>query len=350
MLGVYRVQERHQRLHVGLHALPVLDAALHREDRERHQAEVPVPERSSLAYPADPPVVEVFLHLPQPRGPPTVDDDLLVPVGEQLLRLVERVPRPPPLAREVHLLVGREELVELLERERVRVDPEGPHRAAVLCPAADDAEALVDALVLRVLPFGRRVEVPHPVGQVVLHVLQQALGVRVEVRRLVQDVVQVDVVAAQHDVIRLRIDGVVAAAVVEERSEGPVLLTVEVEDHGAHLALRVCGVGSAPVGQAVGDGPVGLLELGKGLLERVLEQDAPTPPAVERAEDYRVGLVPAARLALRLDEAGAEVEDVGVDLHGRHLGSAELKQNRLKRQRTHHPPESPLRHVILSIQ
>ena len=61
----------------------------------------------------------------------------------------------------------------------MRVDRERPDRAAVLRLAADDAEPLVDALMLRVLPFPRRILVPHPVGQAVLHVLQQALGVRV---------------------------------------------------------------------------------------------------------------------------------------------------------------------------
>ena len=61
----------------------------------------------------------------------------------------------------------------------------------------------------------------------------------------------------------------------------------------------------------------------------------------ERAEDYRVGLVQPARLALRLDEAIAELEDVRVDFHGRHLGSPVFEKNRLKRQPAHQPiPEA----------
>ena len=79
-----------------------------------------------------------------------VDDDLLVPLGESLLGLFERVPRLPPLLRQVYLLFRGKEVVQLFEREGVRVDRERPDRAAVLRLAADDAEPLVDALMLRV--------------------------------------------------------------------------------------------------------------------------------------------------------------------------------------------------------
>ena len=179
VLGVYRIQERHQRIHVRLDAFAVGDAALHGVYRQSHQAEVPMAERRTRAYLAQPPVVEVFLGIPRAVGASAADDDLLVPLGESLLGLFERVPRLPPLLRQVYLLFRGKEVVQLFEREGVRVDRERPDRAAVLRLAADDAEPLVDALMLRVLPFPRRMLVPHPVGQAVLHVLQQALGVRV---------------------------------------------------------------------------------------------------------------------------------------------------------------------------
>ncbi|CRI74107.1 Uncharacterised protein [Chlamydia trachomatis] len=161
-----------------------------------------------------------------------------------------------------------------------------------------------------------------------------------------------DVMAAQDDVVRLGIDGVVASAVVQERRERAVILPVEVENHSAHLALRIGDVRPAPVGETVRYRPVRIAELGKGLLERVLEQDAAASPVsdelpvavvmpAERAEDYRVGLAQPARLALRLDEAIAEPEDIRVDFHGRHLKSPVFKKNRLKRQPTHQPiPEA----------
>ncbi len=161
-----------------------------------------------------------------------------------------------------------------------------------------------------------------------------------------------NVVAAQDDVVRLGINRVVASAVVQEGRERAVILPVEVENHGAHLALRVGGVRPAPVGETVRYRPVRIAELGKGLLERVLEQDSAASPVsdelpvavvmpAERAEDYRVGLVQPTRLALRLDEAIAELEDVRVDFHGRHLGSPVFEKNRLKRQPAHQPiPEA----------
>ena len=281
-----------------------------------------------------------------------VDDDLLVPIGELLLGLFERVPRLPPLLRQVYLLFRGKEVVQLFEREGVRVDAERPHRAAVLGLAADNAEPLVDALMLRVLPFPRCVLVPHPVGQAVLHVLQQALGVRVEVGWFLEDVIQVDVVTAQDDVVRLGIVGVIAAAVVKEVPQGAVILTVEVENQGAHLALRVGGVCPAPVGKPVRYRPVRIAELGKSVLERVLEQDAAANPVpfelpvlvvmtAERADDDGVRLVLTARLPLGLDEPVPELKDIGVDIHGRDLGSPVFKKNGLKRQSTHQPiPEA----------
>ena len=122
VLGVYRIQERHQRIHVRLDAFAVGDAALHGVYRQSHQAEVPMAERRTRAYLAQPPVVEVFLGIPRAVGAYAVDDDLLVPLGESLLGLFERVPRLPPLLRQVYLLFRGKEVVQLFEREGVRVD------------------------------------------------------------------------------------------------------------------------------------------------------------------------------------------------------------------------------------
>ena len=161
-----------------------------------------------------------------------------------------------------------------------------------------------------------------------------------------------NVVPAQDDVVRLGIVGVIAAAVVKEVPQSNVILPVEVENHGAHLALRVGGVRPAPVGETVRYRPVRIAELGKGLLERVLEQDSAANPVpfelpvlvvmtAERAEDDGVRLVLTARLPLGLDEPVPELEDVRVDFHGRHLGSPVFEKNRLKRQPTHQPiPEA----------
>ena len=230
----------------------------------------------------------------------------------------------------------------------MRVDPECPHRTAVLGLAADDAEPLVDALVLRVLPFPRCVLVPHLVGQAVLHVLQQAFGVRVKVGGFLEDVVQVDIVPAQDDVVRIGIVGVIAAAVVKEVPQSNVILTVEVENQGAHLALRIGGVRPAPVGKPVRYRPVRIAELGKSVLERVLKQDATANPVpfelpvlvvmtAERADDDGVRLVLTAWLPFGLYEPVPELKDIGVDIHGRDLESPVLKKNGLKRQPTHQP-------------
>ena len=161
-----------------------------------------------------------------------------------------------------------------------------------------------------------------------------------------------DVVAAQDDVVRLWVEGVVAPAVVQERRERAVILPVEVENQGAHLALRVGGVRPAPVGKPIRYRPVRIAELGKSVLERVLEQDAAANPVpfelpvlvvmtAERADDDGVRLVLTARLPLGLDEPVPELKDIGVDIHGRDLGSPVFKKNGLKRQSTHQPlPEA----------
>ena len=220
---------------------------------------------------AQPPFVEVLLVVPRARL--AANHDRLVPLWELLFRLLERVFRLAVDLRHVNAGIIGHVPVQLANRSGMRIESERAHDAAVLRLAADKAEPLVYALVLGLLD-GRRVAVPHQVGERVFQRLHLHLRVRVKAHRLVEHVVQVDVVAAHDDVLRHRVRAVAvecrSARAVEESVQAFVIHAIEVEDHGAHFRLPVGGVGLAPVGQAVEDGPIGLLELGQSVLEGVL--------------------------------------------------------------------------------
>ena len=305
-----------------------------------------------FACTAFPPFVQVGLY--NPLTSIVIEYHALVPFGELLAGFVQRPAALGVDLGEVHpRFIVDAEVVQLpnagwMGVHAVSRDDLRTRRRLDL--GAWRTERLVDALILPVL-VGRRVHVPKDVGQLVLELLQLRLDIREERDRFLEHKIQVNAMAAKGYMLGNRI--CVVRTPEKEVVESFVGDTVEVEDEGEELGLSLGAVRATEVRTTGNESPVVLAEFGQSFGEGILEKDLAVHPLAVMADYERVRLELPRLLALPLDVALTDMENIGVKTHGRLVGAAPFFDN-LRECHSRSPaslsPPLPLsRHVILSI-